>query len=41
MNAGDSILLRGSGPASGRFPEFRRLLPHKMGGLAGMNITFH
>ena len=33
------MLLRGSGPASGRFPEFRRLcgrFQHKTGGLAGM-----
>ena len=38
-NARVSILPRGSGQSSGRFPEFRRLcgrLPHKTGGLAGM-----
>jgi hypothetical protein len=38
-NAGDCIFPRVSGPASGRFQEFRRLwgrLPHKTGGLAGM-----
>ena len=45
LNAGDLILPRGSGPARGRFPEFRRLcgsvktLPHKTGGLAGMHYT--
>ena len=43
---GDSILPRGSGPASGRFPEFRHLCGrflHKTGGLAGlisMNFIF-
>ena len=44
-NAGDSMLPRGSGPASGRFPEFHVVcagLPHKMGGLAGMgNCKMH
>jgi hypothetical protein len=38
-NAGDSILPRRSGPASGRFPEFCHLcgrLRHKMGWFAGM-----
>jgi hypothetical protein len=38
----DSILPCGSGPASGRFPEFRRLcgrVPLKTGGLADMQNT--
>ena len=40
-NARDSILPCGSGPASGRFPEFCRWcgrFPHKTEGLAGMIV---
>ena len=36
-NAGDPTLPRGSGPVSGRFPEFRHLCGRiPTGGLAGM-----